>query len=149
MSTHLINVLYVDDEPVYLTAFRASFRRKYNVFTAASALEAIDILNQQSIHVIISDNRMPGIKGVEFFAHILNSHDYQHKVRILLTAYKDIDEAIDAINSANVYKFILKPWDEEEMEKIIQEAYDKYLEEKSQQTSVEMAEFFVRQRLLS
>ena len=142
-----INVLYIDDEPAYLTAFRASFRRAYNVFTAKSAEEAMNILRKRSIQVIISDNRMPGVSGIEFFTSILTQHKYP--VRILLTAYRDLNEAVEAINSAHVYKFILKPWNESEMETIINEAYTKYLNDKQEQNDLEILDFFVRQKLLS
>ena len=147
MTNANINVLYIDDEPVYLTAFRGSFRRAYNVFTARSAAEAMEILKEKNIQVIISDNRMPGISGIEFFKSILTQHKYS--VRILLTAYKDLNEAVEAINGAHVYRFILKPWNETEMEKIIQDAYTKYLHDKQEQNNLDILDFFVRQKLLS
>ena len=142
-----INVLYIDDEPVYLIAFRASFRRAYNIFTAGSAMEAMAILKKENIQVIISDNRMPDISGIDFFKSILDQ--YKYTVRILLTAYRDLQDAIDAINSAHVHKFITKPWDETEMKTVIMQAYDKYLKDKQEQSNLEILDFFVRQKLLS
>lgn len=147
MPNPTINVLYVDDEPIYLTAFRASFRRVYNIFTAGSAAEAIEILKKEHIQIIISDNRMPDMTGIEFFKSIIEK--YKYPVRILLTAYRDLQDAIDAINSAHVHKFIVKPWNEEEMKTIIIQAHAKYLSDSQIQNNLEILDFFVRQKLLS
>ena len=66
-----------------------------------------------------------------------------------MTAYRDLQDAIDAINSAHVHKFITKPWDETEMKTVIMQAYDKYLKDKQEQSNLEILDFFVRQKLLS
>jgi response regulator RpfG family c-di-GMP phosphodiesterase len=90
------SILYLDDEEQNLISFQALFRRHYNVFTTTSAHEAVDILNNNDIQIIFSDQKMPEVSGVEFFETILP--DFPHPVRILLTGYADIEAVIDAIN---------------------------------------------------
>lgn len=117
-------ILYVDDEPGNLTGFKATFRRDYRVVTAQSAREAMDILKEQEFEVIISDERMPDITGVEFFQAILD--DYPKPVRMLLTGYADIDSVIKAINEGQVYRYISKPWEENDMRMTIDNALQFY-----------------------
>ena len=88
--------MYVDDERHNLTAFKAAFRRDFNVFIAESAEEGINILQQNIIHVILSDQRMPKMTGIEFFESILPI--FPDPIRILITGYTDINAVIDAIN---------------------------------------------------
>src|SRR5919202_907707 len=117
----MINVLYIDDEPHNLVSFRASFRRFFNVYTAESASEGTKILATTEIHVILSDQRMPKMTGIEFFESILNI--YPDPIRILITGYTDITAVIDAINRGQVYKYLTKPWHEEEIRIFIEKAY--------------------------
>src|SRR5689334_16219778 len=100
----MINVLYIDDEPHNLTAFRASFRRIFNVFTVDEAGEARRILENKDIQVILSDQRMPRMTGIEFFESILDA--FPEPIRILVTGYTDINAVIDAINRGQVYKYL-------------------------------------------
>jgi len=120
-----INILYVDDEPNNLISFTANFREFYNVFTAASAIEGKNILNSQEINVLITDQRMPDITGVQFLEEILNDHPFP--VRIILTGYADIETVIEAINKGQVYRYIMKPFDPEEIKLVIENAYDLYV----------------------
>lgn len=124
MITEKPRILYVDDEPNNLTGFKATFRRDYKVTTAQSAREAMDILKEQEFEVIISDERMPDITGVEFFKAILD--DYPQPVRMLLTGYADIESVIKAINDGQVYRYISKPWDENDMRMTIGNALQFY-----------------------
>ena len=149
-----IVVLYVDDEINNLTAFKATFRRLFRIFTAPSAIEARKILEQNKVHVLISDQRMPAMTGIEFFESIIQRHP--EPIRILLTGYADINAVIDAINKGHVYKYISKPWDEEEMKKHIEKAYHIYTLRKERKELTDKLldvnqklEFLVRQRLLS
>ena len=120
-----IKVLYIDDEQNNLLAFQAGFRRKYQVFTASSAAEGMSVLNNEEVHVIIADQRMPQSTGVEFFHIVRKAHP--HPIRILLTGYTDAEAIIDAINKGEIYRYIKKPWDEFELQNAIQNAYDIYL----------------------
>jgi len=119
-----INVLYVDDEVYNLTAFKAGFRRTFNVFTAESAAEGRKILETQDIHVIVTDQRMPGTTGIEFLESIIP--DFPEPIRMLLTGYADINAVIDAINKGQVYKYIQKPWTDDDLRFNIEKAFEIY-----------------------
>ncbi len=119
-----IHVLYLDDEAHNLNSFRAYFRRKYDIITTLSPAEAEEILEKQDIHIILADQRMPGITGVEFFEKIRQL--YPDPMRILITGYTDINAAIDAINKGEVFRFIGKPWDHDHVENTIGQAYEIY-----------------------
>jgi signal transduction histidine kinase len=124
MSAHPISVLYLDDEEQNLTSFRALLRRDFNVYTAQTPAEAVNVLNQEKVHVIFSDQKMPELSGVEFFELI--QPDFPDAIRILLTGYADIDAVIDAINNGQVYRYLTKPWDEKELKISIENSYDLY-----------------------
>lgn len=120
-----IKVLYIDDEIINLQAFKATFRKQFEVFTARSVDEGIQILKEQPIEVVLADQRMPGKTGVEFFESILHTHP--NPVRILLTAFTDINAIIDAINKGQVYRYVTKPWSEYDLKLTIENAYQLYL----------------------
>ena len=122
MEKHEINVLYVDDEQENLNSFHSSFRRYYNIFIAISAEEARGFLSENDIHVILTDQRMPEIAGVEFLESIIE--DYPDPVRILVTGYADISAVVDAINKGHVYQYINKPWNNIELGLIIKNAFE-------------------------
>lgn len=148
------NILYIDDEIHNLNSFKAVFRRAYNVYTASSGKEGIEILKTNEIHVIITDQRMPEMTGIEFLESIVK--DYPDIPRILLTGYSDINAVIDAINKGSVYKYVQKPWKEELLKETIDEALKLFslvkgkeeLTEKLLLTN-EQLEFLLRQNLLS
>jgi response regulator RpfG family c-di-GMP phosphodiesterase len=154
MSAQHIHILYIDDEIHNLNAFKASFRRVYNVFTATSAEEAVKLLEEQEFHIIISDQRMPKMTGIEFFESILEK--YPEPIRMLLTGYADINAVVDAINKGQVYKYFSKPWNEEELRHNIEKAYEVYsLRKENKELTAklldvnEKLEFLVRQKLIS
>lgn len=107
--TDRIKVLYVDDEENNLVSFRANFRKSYDVYTANSATNAFGILKETPIQIIISDQRMPDITGVEFLEQTVNL--YPESIRLLITGQADIEVVIEAINRGQVSKYIQKPWD--------------------------------------
>jgi DNA-binding NtrC family response regulator len=148
------NILYVDDEIHNLNSFRAVFRRSYNVFTALSAKEGKTILDENTIHLIITDQRMPETTGIEFLEAIIKDHPAIP--RILLTGYTDINAVIDAINKGSVYKYVQKPWSEDELRETIENALKIYTNSKNKEqltekliTTNEQLEFLLRQNLLS
>ncbi len=148
------NILYVDDEPHNLSAFAATFRRMYKVFTAESAEDGRKILDSEDIQVIITDQRMPKTTGVEFLASILEK--YPEPIRMILTGYTDIDAVIDAINKGQVYRYIQKPWMEEDLRINIDKAIEIYTLRKENRELTEkllianqQLEFIARQNLLS
>ena len=149
-----ITILYVDDELNNLVSFKAVFRIKYNKYTAISGEEAISILKNKAVHIIITDQRMPNMTGVEFLESIIEEHP--DPIRILLTGYADMNAVIDAINKGKIFHYLTKPWNEEELDIAITRAYEVYkqkMEEKetTQKLSVsnEQLEFLLRQKLLS
>jgi response regulator RpfG family c-di-GMP phosphodiesterase len=149
-----INVLYVDDEENNLLAFKASFRRFFNVFTAISADEGKKILAENEIHVLITDQRMPGTLGTELLAQAVK--DYPDQIRILLTGFSDIEAIKDAINRGQIYHYLQKPWNDADLQKTISEAFQVYhLKKKQQELSAqllqtnEQLEFMLRQKLIS
>jgi len=120
----LTNVLFVDDEFNNLISFKASFRRHFNVHTTSDTNEAFSILDSDPIHVVLADQRMPQMLGVDFLARVRDQ--YPQAIRVLITAYSDIDGVINAINKGEVYRYIAKPWDEDAVIEIIKSAYAKY-----------------------
>lgn len=136
-----IKVLYIDDEESNLHAFKAAFRRIFDVHLANSAKEGHKILTQHRIEVIISDQRMPERTGVDFFASILDTHP--NPMRILLTAYTDIDAIIGAINKGQVYRYVTKPWNEFELKMTIENAYRMYsLKEENNKITAKYSRIF-------
>jgi len=124
MNAPTVRVLYIDDEENNLHAFKAGFRRQYEIYTAISAAEGLKILENISVHVIIADQKMPQTTGVEFFKSIINT--YPDPIRILLTGYTDIEALADAINHGDIYRYITKPWNDLELHNSIKNAYDAY-----------------------
>jgi signal transduction histidine kinase len=108
-----VKILYVDDEEHNLVAFRANFKRQYEIFTASSAEQALRLLEANPIFIIISDERMPQTSGVEFLELVANL--YPDSVRLLITGHSDIDIVVQSINRGQVSKFIFKPWDYEKL----------------------------------
>lgn len=149
-----IAVLYVDDEENNLISFRATFRLKYKVYTAISGSSAIEIVKKNAIHIIITDQRMPEMTGVEFLEEIINIDP--DPMRILLTGYADMGAVVDAINKGKIFHYLSKPWSEEELDKTIKRAYEVYAERKKiletfskLEVTNEQLEFLLRQKLLS
>lgn len=124
MSHSKIKVLYVDDEPHNLAAFKASFRRDFDILLAESAQEGRQLLEEHVVPVILSDQRMPGETGIEFFESIKGR--YPHSMRILLTGFADIQAVISAVNLGNIFRYLQKPWDEEEIRTVVREAFEIY-----------------------
>ena len=119
------SILCVDDEIHILDSLKRTFRKKYHVLTALSGSEGLAILSQHpSISVIISDQRMPQMEGVEFLAQSMKTHP--ESIRILLTGYTDIESVIGAINAGRVYQYINKPWTPEELTNIVDKAVERF-----------------------
>ncbi|SEM83034.1 Response regulator receiver domain-containing protein [bacterium A37T11] len=149
-----IVILYVDDEANNLISFKAVFRMKYDVYTAISGQEAMAILKEKPINIIITDQRMPGMTGVEFLEEVLKI--YPDPMRILLTGYADMVAVIDAVNRGKIFHYLTKPWIEEELDKTITNAFNLYKEKErikemndKLSLSNDQLEFLLRQKLLS
>jgi two-component system sensor histidine kinase/response regulator len=121
-----LKILYLDDEPDNLMGFKASLRFNYQVFTATNVPLALDYLETHpDIRIVFCDQRMPGKTGVDFFEEIRISHPMP--IRILLTAYSDVESIIDAINKCNIFRFVKKPWTEADIVGAIEEANKFYV----------------------
>ncbi len=129
MENSQIRVLYVDDEINNLTSFKANFRTFFEVYTAQSTEQGIQILKEKDIHVLISDQKMPKISGVEFLESIID--EFPFPIRMILTGHTDMQTVIEAINKGQVYRYLTKPFDADELKNVIENAYDLYLFRKS------------------
>lgn len=117
-------ILCVDDEKDNVDALERLFRKKYTVFKALSGDQGLEILNQNKVSLIISDQRMPNMTGVEFLEKSQVSHP--ETMRILLTGYTDLESVVAAINSGQVYRYITKPWDPVDLANTVDQAIERY-----------------------
>ncbi|MBN1185550.1 MAG: response regulator [Bacteroidales bacterium] len=117
-------ILYVDDEVENLQSFKIIFHSDYNVFITTSASEAIEIIKKEAIKIVISDQRMPDITGLELISKIKES--YPDIICIILTAFADINALMQAVNQEGIYRYIMKPWDESDMRLTINNALERY-----------------------
>jgi len=117
-------VLYVDDELDNLRIFELTFRRDFKILTATNAKEGLELLSQYPVAVVLSDQKMPGIEGVEFLRQV--SELDSRVVRILVTAYGDAKILGDAINDGNIYRYLPKPWEPEDMRLTVRRAIERY-----------------------
>jgi len=154
MENKKISILYVDDEENNLFSFKATFRLKYEVFTAINGAEAIELVKNNPIDIIITDQRMPEMTGVEFLEEIIKID--VAPMRILLTGYADMAAVVDAVNKGKIFHYLNKPWSEKELDQTIQRAYEVYTERQKiietnalLETSNDQLEFMLRQKLLS
>ncbi|MES2353410.1 MAG: response regulator [Pseudomonadota bacterium] len=116
------SLLFVDDEPSILTSLRVVFRTGYNITVTTDGFEAVELLKTKKFDVIVSDQRMPKMTGVELLQH---AHDLSpNTVRILLTGYSDTDAILGAINDVEVHRFLQKPWDNTKLKQTINEAIE-------------------------
>lgn len=120
-------ILYVDDEEKSLTALRRAVGERFRVLTAPNAQEGLRQLEEhkQDLAVIMTDQRMPGEKGVQLLERARQIHP--RMIRILVTAYSDFEVAIDAVNSGAIYKYISKPWDPPQLEMTLRRALEFFI----------------------
>lgn len=117
-------ILCVDDEADNVDALERLFRTKYKVLKATSGSDALKILDKNRVTLIISDQRMPKMTGVEFLTKSLTTHP--DAIRILLTGYADIEVVIEAINSGQIYRYVNKPWDPVDLVNTVDKAVERY-----------------------
>lgn len=125
MTTALPPILIIDDEKDNLDALFRLLRTQFQVTTTVSPFEALKLIQTETYHVIISDQRMPEMTGVELLEKAKKLKP--DTTRILLTGYTDIESVIDAINRGNIYRYISKPWDPEDLRITLRQANDNYL----------------------
>lgn len=118
-------MLVVDDEPDNLDLLYRTFRRDFQVLKAESGIQALEVLSSEGeVAVIISDQRMPEMKGTEFLSRTVPK--FPDTMRIILTGFTDVEDLVEAINSGQVYKYITKPWDPSELKAVVQRAAETY-----------------------
>lgn len=118
-------VLCVDDEVNILQTLKRLLRKEnYRLLTASSGKEGLEILSGNDVHLVISDQRMPEMNGTEFLAEI--KEKYPDVIRIILTGYTEVDAITESINRGHIYKFFLKPWNDDNLKLEIRKALDQY-----------------------
>jgi len=123
-TTKKYTILYIDDEPHNLRTFKATFKWDYDILTAQSAFEGFDILEKNEVQLIISDQRMAGLSGTEFFKKVVKR--FPEPMRIILTGYSELDTIIRAINDCGIYRYMTKPWKESDIKKTIEDTLEVY-----------------------
>lgn len=118
-------ILFVDDEPNVLNALGRVLRHEsYELFFAANATEAMGILEKNEVHLVVSDQRMPDLSGLEFLQQV--KERYPETVRVILSGHADINLLVDSINKEVVYRFLTKPWDDAEVKNVIRQCMTHY-----------------------
>ncbi|UCU93271.1 response regulator [Hydrogenophaga taeniospiralis] len=120
---HPRTLLLVDDEEAILSSLRRLFRRDgYHLLSATSGAQGLALLAQQPVDVILSDQRMPGMTGIDFMREARRRHP--HTVRMTLSGYTDLESIIEAVNEGAVYKFLTKPWDDDLLRSHVAQAFE-------------------------
>ena len=117
-------IMIVDDEPANFRVLEGLFRNDYEVVTARSGAEALQLLQQHDVALIITDQRMPDITGIELLKRTASLRP--HMVRIILTGYTDVETLVEAINSGHVYQYVTKPWNNEELRLTVSRALEHF-----------------------
>jgi DNA-binding NtrC family response regulator len=117
-------LLIVDDEPNVCDSVHDLLRREFRVLKAHSAQEGYRIMQEEEVHIIMTDQRMPQITGVELLAKVKSK--YPQAVRMLFTGYADLESIIAAINQGHIYQFLKKPWQAEDLEDAVRHAAAEY-----------------------
>ncbi len=127
MKISKFNILYVDDEEANLRVFKNAFFRKFNVLTASTAVEGLSIIENNDIHLVVTDQRMPEVTGVEFInkAKLLFDGKVLPKF-ILLTGYSDLEVILEAVNKGGIWRYLTKPWDQNELKLVLDNALEVY-----------------------
>ncbi|BBO67110.1 hypothetical protein DSCA_10400 [Desulfosarcina alkanivorans] len=118
-------LLCIDDEQNILNALKRLLRKEtFRVLTGNSGREGLKILSENEVHVVVSDQRMPEMNGTEFLKKVKDA--YPEAIRIILTGYTDVDSISEAINEGHLYKFFLKPWNDQNLKLEIRQAMEQY-----------------------
>jgi serine/threonine-protein kinase len=118
--TEKLNILFVDDEKQILIPLKAMFKKQYKVFTAVSGTDALNIIHSNLISIIVSDQRMPEMPGIELLKQVKEISPLT--IRILLTGYADLNAVVESVNTGEIFRFIEKPWNNERLKKTIETA---------------------------
>jgi DNA-binding NtrC family response regulator len=114
------NILFVDDEERVLRSLEMLFRHRFKVFTTTDGNEAVDICRRDRVHVVVSDQRMPMITGVEVLRRVREVSP--NTMRLLLTGYSDLQAIVDSVNEGEIFRYLSKPWSAKEIVNIVNQA---------------------------
>jgi YesN/AraC family two-component response regulator len=117
-------IMIVDDEPANLRALERLFRQHYEVLTANSGAEALELLGHHDVALLITDQRMPGMTGIELLKKTMSLRPSM--VRMILTGYTDVEALVEAINCGEVYRYVTKPWSNEDLRVTVKRALEHY-----------------------
>ena len=123
-SDPIYSILYIDDEENNLISFKSTFRRDYHIHVASSGQEALEIMETNNIQLVITDQRMPDMSGIEFLEQIVPL--YPDCMRMIMTGFSDLEAVIQAINKGNIYRYVSKPWNREDLKITIDSALEVY-----------------------
>jgi YesN/AraC family two-component response regulator len=125
MNDYNHTILCVDDEENILNSLKRLLRKEsYRLLTAPSGADGLKLLEENSVHLVISDQRMPQMDGTQFLAKV--KEEYPDAIRIILTGYTNVDSITESINKGHVYKFLLKPWNDQSLKLEIKQALEQY-----------------------
>lgn len=124
MATKKHTLLVVDDEADVCDSVHDLLRREFTVLRARSADEGLKLMREHEIHIIMTDQRMPKVTGVELLKSIRAGHP--QAIRMLFTGFADLDAVIAAINQGHIFKFLKKPWQPEDLEEAVRDAAEEY-----------------------
>ena len=125
MSESRPRILVVDDEEAILETMTFTFEDEYDVLTSSDARRALDVLDQNApVAVVLTDQRMPNMSGVEFLAEVYERHP--DTVRMILTGFSDMEAIIQAINDGHVYAYVTKPWEPDQLKQLMKQAVERY-----------------------
>jgi len=143
-------LLVVDDEPDVCDSVHDLLRREFRVLKAKSAAEGYKVMESNEVHIIMTDQRMPQVTGVELLSKVRVGHPTA--VRMLFTGYADLDSIILAINQGHIFQFLKKPWQPEELEAAVREAareYDRLVEQAQEMQRLQGEILKLRERVNS
>jgi response regulator RpfG family c-di-GMP phosphodiesterase len=124
IAPHKHCLLVVDDEPDVSDSINDLLRHEFLVLKAKSAAEGTCLMLENEVHIIMTDQRMPKVTGVELLKNV--RHRHPHAVRVLFTGFADLDAIVEAINQGHIFKFLKKPWQPEELLAVVREAATEY-----------------------
>lgn len=117
-------LLVVDDEQDVCDSVHDLLRRQFNVLRARNAEEGFRLMHENEVHIVMTDQRMPKITGVEMLSKVRNGHP--QAIRLLFTGYADLESIVQAINQGHIFKFLKKPWNPEDLEAAVHDAAVEY-----------------------
>jgi DNA-binding NtrC family response regulator len=143
-------LLVVDDEADVCDSVHDLLRREFRVLRAPSADEGLKLMRENEVHIIMTDQRMPKVTGVELLRSVRTGHP--QAIRMLFTGYADIDSVVAAINQGHIFKFLKKPWQPQDLEEAVREAaaeYERLVEHAEAMEKLRAELHHLRERILA